>query len=65
MVEKNIACKYCDKVFTFEVDEAGFEKWDSGKEFIQEALPDLSAGQRELLISGTCDDCWKQFFGDE
>ena len=31
-------------------------------ELIQEALPELSADQRELLISGTCPKCWDELF---
>jgi len=37
--------------------------WESGV-LIQEALPMLNAGQREMLISGTCDDCWTEMFGE-
>jgi len=25
----------------------------------------LSAAERELLISGTCDNCWKNMFGSD
>ena len=31
-------------------------------ELIQDALPYLSASEREMLISGTCDDCWQKMF---
>ena len=41
---------------------AGLKAWEDG-ELIQDALPNLTADQRELLISGTCDDCWKTMFG--
>jgi len=29
---------------------------------IQFVLPDLSRAQRELLITGTCGDCWNELF---
>ena len=31
-------------------------------EFAQDCFPYLTAGQRELMISNTCDDCWNKFF---
>jgi len=29
---------------------------------IQRAMPSLPAAQRELVITGTCDDCWDKMF---
>jgi hypothetical protein len=37
--------------------------WQAGK-YIQDAMPYLSKGERELLISGTCDECFDKMFGD-
>ena len=31
--------------------------------FIQDIFPELSIGDRELLISNTCNTCWQQLFG--
>jgi hypothetical protein len=39
------------------VDLDGLARWHSGA-LIQEALPELSADDRELLISGTHPLCW-------
>ena len=39
------------------------ESWVSGDKYIQEALPYLTAAERELLISKTCDKCWKKMYG--
>ena len=33
--------------------------------FAQDCFPNLSADQREFLISGICDNCWREMFGDE
>jgi len=40
-----------------------FEDWRQG-ELVQFAFPYLSKEQRELLISGTCGECWKTLFGN-
>ena len=37
----------------------------SQRRLMQEIFPDLSIGDRELLISGTCDTCWKNLYGSE
>lgn len=59
-----VACRCCGGVYCLEVNTEGFACWQSG-ELIQNALPELSAEDRELLISKTCDTCWKDLFGDD
>ena len=56
-------CRKCQKSHTLMVDIADVHCWQLG-EYIQDAMPYLSAGERQLLISGTCDDCWEKMFGD-
>ena len=53
----------CNKVFTLMVVPADLSKWQNG-ELIQNAMPYLTPDERELLISGTCGDCWKKMFGE-
>jgi len=45
------------------VCESDFDDWLSGSKLIQRALPYLSAGQRELLISGLCEECFGRVTG--
>ena len=56
-----VPCRLCNEVADLTVNIEGFVAWQGGK-LIQEALPELSADQRELLISGTCDKCWNEMF---
>jgi hypothetical protein len=35
------------------------------RRLMQEIFPDLSIGDRELLISGTCNTCWQKMFGSD
>lgn len=51
------ACPVCEEVSTLEVFRSGFDSWMDGA-FVQDAFPELSADERELLISGTHSDCW-------
>ena len=56
-----VPCRSCQQVTDLQVDLEGFVKWQQG-ELIQNALPELDADQRELLISGTCPTCWDELF---
>jgi len=59
-----VPCRRCHTVHDLSVNMLGFANWQAG-EFIQEALPELSAGERELLISGTCGACFDELFPEE
>jgi hypothetical protein len=50
-----------DRKKEVDVNFEGFQAWQSG-EFIQDALPELSTDERELLISGICPKCWDVMF---
>ena len=56
-----VTCRSCSKNHSIKVPSEGHEEWMQGA-LIQNALPELSEGERELLISGTCDDCWDEMF---
>jgi len=57
-------CRSCGHDHEVVVDVEGYDRWRSG-ELIQNALPELSDSDRELLISGTCDGCWSQLFPED
>jgi hypothetical protein len=58
----DVCCKWCEKSYELNVLDKGFALWKKG-ELIQDAMPELSADDRELLISGTCGKCWNVMFG--
>lgn len=60
-----IRCCRCKKPHTIDVDEVKYEKWLTGKDNIQDIFPDLSADERELMISQICGECWCSMFGLE
>ena len=60
----SVRCDHCEKVHTFGYSAQGFALWKNG-ELIQNALPELSAEERELLISRTCGDCWDEMFPED
>ncbi len=58
----NITCSHCGTEYAIIADRRDVESWLSGERYIQDALHYLTAGERELFISRTCDDCWKILF---
>lgn len=63
-VEVDAICRTCENISTFIVTESGWSAWRNGT-LIQNALPELNKADRELLISGTCGDCWNKLFPKE
>ena len=57
-----VPCRLCDTVHDLTVNVEGYVNWQAG-EFIQDALPELSCDERELLISGTCGACFEVAYG--
>lgn len=56
-------CMICGRTATLEVNASGYLDWKCGM-LIQKALPQLTAGQRELLITGTHEECFKRMCGE-
>jgi hypothetical protein len=70
-VEKNTAtvlttCSLCQKPAIVEaLDADAVITWLNQGVFIQDAFPARSAGDREILLSGTHDECFDNAFPDE
>lgn len=62
---KTPACQLCGNTALLEVDKLGLFRWKEQGAFVQNAFPNLSADERELLISGTHAQCWENMFGGE
>ena len=59
--ELECVCNHCDYTENVLVREQDYNSWHNGG-FAQDAFPYLTAEQRELMISNTCNDCWQEFF---
>ena len=60
----NITCAMCGQEHNIVADKNDMEAWLSNDKYIQDALSYLSAAERELLISRTCDTCWKHLYNE-
>lgn len=57
-------CPFCHKAHELTVNLDNYLDWLNGMS-IQDAMPDLSATEREQLISEICPDCQQKIFGEE
>lgn len=57
-----VTCVSCGAPHAIIVPTAGYKRWASGQAKIQDALPMLSADERELLISHICPRCFNRLF---
>lgn len=60
-----VTCISCGSKHIIIVPTEGYKLWRSGQMHIQDALPGLSADEREMLLSGICPTCWDKLFGGE
>ena len=60
----NIKCNHCDDTHQIKINYDDVQAWKSGT-LIQDALPYLDAGEREMLISKTCGPCFDSMFGED
>jgi hypothetical protein len=60
-----LKCWKCKRETELKVPTKGFDEWAMGTgKHIQYALPQLSPGDREFMISGTCEPCFDAMFGE-
>lgn len=58
---KTLTCPFCNKPpeeYVVKIEQ--LNKYSEGA-LIQDAFPELSAVERERLISGTCGECWDKY----
>ena len=59
-----VKCNMCKIKYSVPATQAQIQKWRDG-EYIQNAMPNLTADERELLISQTCGKCFDKLFPPE
>ena len=62
MITLEIVCPFCGKVEFVDVLESELEAYENGA-LVQVAFPNLSATEREQIISGICPKCQESVFG--
>lgn len=54
-------CPFCGKRQYVTVEQEDYAKYVGG-EHAQEAFPYLTPAEREIIISGICEECWDNLF---
>ena len=52
-------CPFCGKRQYVTVEQEDYDKYVDG-ELAQNAFPYLTPAEREIIISGICDECWNK-----
>lgn len=58
-----VSCGGCGCTCIIDVKMDDYNAWVEGRGLIQNLMPYLSADEREMLISCTCNKCWDIKFG--
>jgi len=61
----SIRCWNCEGENIIFLKEADLMAWKNDEGCIQDVLPYLSSGDRELLLSATCSKCFDKMFADD
>lgn len=55
-------CVVCGRQTTMTLNYEQFRNWVDNRLLIQNAFPDMSAEDREMLLTGTHSECWEEMF---
>ena len=64
IIVRTKSCTVCGEYEVWSLDRELVTRWQGG-ENIQDVFPDMTVGDRELLISGTHATCWDKLFPKE
>ena len=65
IVTVSVECVSCGKVYHIDMTQEQYDRLLERKECIQDILPEVEPGIRELVISGICPECWNNMFKEE
>lgn len=57
-------CIHCNESYEIVVTERQYTRRRTTNDYVQDIWPELTSGQREMIISGTHSDCFDQIFAD-
>lgn len=60
----HITCSVCQVKHVLDVSPEQYEEYKKTKSVVR-TFKNLSAGERELIISGICGDCFDKLFGED
>lgn len=64
-MEIRCVCPMCGDTKVIDVDREKFMSVKEGSVHIQDAFPEMSADDRERLLTGICPTCWNAMWEEE
>lgn len=58
---KAVPCQLCHEIKEVHCTDEQYQNWQDGM-LIQQAMPDVPAEERDLLMSGICSECFDRIF---
>ncbi len=55
-------CPYCNLPHTIIVNQYAYENWADGVLSLEKAFPEKTPAERELLLTGIDEQCWRKDF---
>lgn len=62
VVKCSTQCVHCTERYHIVVTARQLERYRNTGDYVQNIWPELDAGQREMIISGTHSDCFEEMF---
>lgn len=62
MIDHLIRCIDCNHTYTLRVNKIDLDRWERGDVDIADVMTYLSPGERELLSSKICSNCFDNLF---
>lgn len=60
-----VTCHHCNQSHYVEMSKSQYKRVVNGKENLLDILPNVDPEDREILVSGTCGNCWDMLLGIE
>lgn len=64
IITLKIKCNLCNTEYYIKVKKKDLELYNNSNIHIQNIFPYLTPGERELMISRICDDCFNKLFNN-
>ena len=65
MKQVKTTCPNCGKETILTMTDDEYNDYKENKKYIQDIFPHWTPGEREMLITGICPDCWNKIFNEE
>lgn len=62
---RDFHCRHCSTIYRISGTKEQWDNFDSSNGMVQDIFPKVSPAVREILLSKICNECFKDFFGED